>query len=393
MNRERMDSRLSKLYRDSVETRRRRVEEALELAPGTLDQLDAGLSVEVADQLVENVIGLFPLPFAIATNFQIDGRDLLIPMVVEEPSVVAAASNAARMVRAGGGFTTSATDPITIAQIELRDVPDPAKATGFLKKHESRIGAECDAILASLVKRGGGFRGMECRRLRDEKRLVVHLHIDCRDAMGANAVNTVAEAVSGTIVGMTGGTVGLRILSNLADQRMVKASCTIPTDALLRGERDGATVRDGIVATSQFAILDPYRAATHNKGIMNGIDAVVLATANDWRAVEAGAHAYAARSGTYSPLSVWTTSPTGELVGELELPLSVGIVGGATKIHPTAKLACELLRLERATDLARIAAAVGLAQNLGAISALASEGIQQGHMALHNRSRDLQSKD
>ncbi len=369
------------------------MEEALELAPGTLDQLDAGLPLEVADQLVENVIGVFPFPFAIATNFRIDDADFLIPMVVEEPSVVAAASNAARMVRAGGGFKTTATKPVTIAQIELRDVPDPGAAAKTLEGHSSQIGAECDAVVPNLVARGGGFRGLESRCLRDGSTLVVHLHIDCRDAMGANAVNTIAESVSTTIVGLTGGSVGLRILSNLADQRLVVARCTIPAEALRRGERDGASVRDGIVAASQFAVLDPYRAATHNKGIMNGIDAVVLATGNDWRAVEAGAHAYAARSGTYSPLSVWTASPNGELVGELELPLSVGIVGGATKIHPTAKLACKLLGLERATDLARIAAAVGLAQNLGAISALASEGIQQGHMALHNRSRSLQSQD
>lgn len=383
-------SRLSGLFRDDVATRRRRVEDALGLATGSLDGLDPGFSIEAADQLTENVLGLFQLPFSVATNFQIDGVDRLIPMVVEEPSVVAAASHAAKMARAGGGFTTAATDPVTVAQVELRSVPDIGAAVRRITAAAPSIGETCDQLKPRLKARGGGFRGLDCRPLADGTTLVVHLKVDCRDAMGANAVNTIAEAVSDELAQLSGGRTGLRILSNLADTRLASAECRIPPDALARGGLSGEEVRDGVVAAYRFAALDPYRAATHNKGLMNGVDAVVMATANDWRAVEAGAHAYAARSGAYGPLSTWSVGESGDLRGRAELPLAVGIVGGATRVHPVARLAIEMMGIERSTDLARIAVAVGLAQNLGAMSALAAEGIQQGHMALHERSRDLQ---
>ena len=384
---DRTGSRLPGLYRDDVAVRRRRIEAALQLEENTLDRIDAGLSIETADVLVENVIGLFQLPFAVATNFVIDGVERLVPMVVEEPSVVAAASNGAKMAAAGGGFTTTATAPITIAQVELRDVTDMSTAIDRVDADTAQIAAECDRLCADLVRHGGGFRGLELRPLADGTTLVCHLLIDCRDAMGANTVNTVAEAIAPHLAELSGGSVGLRIVSNLADRRLVAVECKIPAEALRRGTITGDSVRDGIVATGRFATLDPYRAATHNKGVMNGVDAVVVATANDWRAVEAGAHAYAARSGHYEPLTSWIADEQGALVGRLELPLAVGVVGGATKTHPVAQLACEILGVSSATDLARVAAAVGLAQNLAAISALAAEGIQQGHMALHNRSR------
>ncbi len=356
-----------------------------------LDALDDALALEVADQLIENLVGLLPLPLGIATNFVIDGEELLVPMAIEEPSVVAAASYAAKMARAGGGFTTEATHPITIGQIELRRVPDVERARDAIEHEAAVICARGDAIMPRLVERGGGMKGIDVRVLADRSTIVVHLLLDCRDAMGANAVNTVAEAVSPELARLSGGEVGLCILSNLADRRLARASCRIPPRALKRKGLSGEQVRDGIIGAHRFAELDPYRAATHNKGVMNGVDAVILATANDWRAIEAGAHAYAARGGVYAPLSRWWADDEGHLCGFLELPLSVGTVGGATRIHPTARLVRTILRVERATTLARIATAVGLAQNLAALAALGAEGIQQGHMSLVARSRELEA--
>ena len=382
----RAGSGLSGLNRCDVAERRRRIEKALGLDAGTLDSIDTGLSVEAAEVMVENVIGLFQLPLAVATNFVIDGVERLVPMVVEESSVIAAASNGAKMVRAGGGFVTSATDPITIAQVELRDVLDMDTAVSRIESASTDLAAECDDLCRDLVVFGGGFRDFELRPLGDGATLVCHLLVDCRDAMGANIVNTLAEAIAPRLAELSGGTVGLRIVSNLADRRIATAECQIPSSALGRRDTKGTDVRDGIVAATRFADFDPYRAATHNKGVMNGVDAVVVATANDWRAVEAGAHAYAARTGRYRPLTDWSVGSDGALIGRLELPLSVGIVGGATRTHPVAQLACEILGVRSASDLARVAAAVGLAQNLAALAALAAEGIQQGHMALHSRS-------
>jgi hydroxymethylglutaryl-CoA reductase len=379
-------SRLSGLHRDAVRQRRRRVEAAAGVAPGALDGLDVGLTVDLADKMVENVVGVHGLPIGVATNFLVDGREVLVPMAVEEPSVVAAASNGALRARAGGGFVTAADDSLTVAQIEVRRAPDVARAALAVRAARAEVLEIGNACQPELVALGGGARDVEVRTLDDGATLVVHLVVDCLDAMGANAVNTMAETLAPRIEALTGGKVGLRILTNLADRRLVRARCTVPVQSLARRSATGEEVRDGVVAAYRFAALDPYRAATHNKGIMNGIDAVVIATGNDWRAVEAGAHAYAARGGSYGPLTTWTVGERGDLRGEIELPMALGTVGGAARVHPSARLARQILGTERARDLARIVAAVGLAQNLAALSALATEGIQEGHMALHARS-------
>ncbi len=379
-------SRLSGLHRDTIRQRRRRIEVASELEARMLDELDEGLSVEQADKMAENVVGVHGLPIGVATNFLIDGVEILVPMAVEEPSVVAAASNGALRARAGGGFSTSADASLTVAQIEVRSSPDVPLAVAAVNGARAEILDSANSCQPELVSLGGGARDVEVRILPDHETVVVHLVVDCLDAMGANAVNTMAETLAPRIEELTGGTVGLRILTNLADRRLVRARCTIPVDSLERKSASGEAVRDGVVAACRFAALDPYRAATHNKGIMNGIDAVVMATGNDWRAVEAGAHAFAARGGSYGPLTTWSIDSNGDLVGEIELPMAIGTVGGAARVHPSARVARKVLGTERARDLARIIAAVGLAQNLSALSALATEGIQEGHMALHARS-------
>ena len=379
-------SRLSRLHRDQVEQRRRRVERAAGLEPGALDGLEPGLTVDQADKMVENVVGVHQLPVGVATNFIIDGRELLVPMAIEEPSVVAAASNGALRARAGGGFVTRVDDSLTVAQIEVRQSPDVSAAVAAVQAAGAEVLAIADASQPELVSLGGGAREVEVRVLADGETVVVHLVVDCLDAMGANAVNTMAEALAPRVEELTGGVVGLRILTNLADRRLARARCSIPAESLARRSATGEQVRDGVVAADRFAALDPYRAATHNKGIMNGIDAVVMATGNDWRAIEAGAHAYAARSGQYSPLTSWWVGEGGWLEGRIELPLAVGTVGGAARVHPGALLARRVIGSDRARDLARVIAAVGLAQNLSALSALATEGIQEGHMALHARS-------
>jgi hydroxymethylglutaryl-CoA reductase len=314
-----------------------------------------------------------------------NGRDHLAPMVVEEPSVVAAASNAARIVRSGGGFEAEADAPIMISQIQLDEVPEPERACEAIRAHTDELLAMADAAVPGLVKRGGGARGLEVRNL-GEGMVVVHVHVDCRDAMGANLVNTVAEQLSLRVQELAGGVIGLRILSNLCDQRKVRVRARIPASALAFDGYPGEAVRDGIVRASRFAELDPYRAATHNKGIMNGIDAAVIATGNDWRAVEAGAHAYAARNGRYEPLCTWRRGDDGSLVGYLELPLSLGIVGGPARVHPAARFGIRAANIESATELAMLIACVGVASNLAALRALATDGIQRGHMALHARS-------
>ncbi len=346
------------------------------------------LSVDRAAGMVENVVGTFELPLGIATNFTINGRDVLVPMAVEEPSVVAAASFMARLARDCGGFETSSSAPLMRAQVQVLGVTDPHGARQALLRHRDEILAVANSRDQVLIGLGGGCRDIEVHVFADTPRgamVVMHLIVDVRDAMGANTVNTMAEAVSPLVERITGGTVCLRILSNLADLRIARARVRLTPAALTSGERDGAAVIEGILDAYTLAAIDPYRAATHNKGIMNGVDPVIVATGNDWRAVEAGAHAYACRGGRYTSLTRWEKDTSGALVGTIEMPMPVGLVGGATRTHPLARLALKILGVTSATELGEIAVAVGLAQNLGALRALATEGIQRGHMALHAR--------
>ncbi len=348
----------------------------------------SGLSMELANHLIENVIGIHPLPLGIALNFIVNGKEVLVRMAIEEPSVVAGASYMAKLARQTGGFHAQADPPYMIGQIQILDLVNPYLARHRLLAEKETILAEAARYDPVLQNLGGGPRDIEVRVIENSPIgtfLVMHLIMDVRDAMGANAINTAVEKLTPLIEAISGGKVHLRILSNLADKRLARASCVIPVEQLQQEDIPGEVVRDGIIAAWAFAASDPYRAATHNKGIMNGIDAVLIATGNDWRAVEAGAHAYAARSGKYTSLSQWGKDKQGNLVGTLELPLAVGIVGGATKVHPTAKLALKLLGVRTAQELAEIIVSVGLAQNLAALRALATEGIQRGHMALHAR--------
>jgi hydroxymethylglutaryl-CoA reductase len=347
-----------------------------------------GLSPAQAGQMIENVVGIHALPLGIAVNFLINGQDYLIPMAIEEPSVVAGASFAARLVRDGGGFTTSSDQPVMIGQIQVVDVADPQAAHSQLLAQKNRLLQLADQTDPLVVSLGGGSRDLMVRIVEDSTvgpMLVLHLLFDCRDAMGANTVNTACEALAPEVENITSGRVVLRILSNLADRRLARAKCTIPAEALAFEAFTGQTVARRIIEAYALAAHDPYRAATHNKGIMNGIDAVAIATGQDWRAVEAGAHAYAARSGRYTSLSHWSVDADENLAGTLALPLAVGIVGGASRVHPTAKVALKILGVKTAQELAEVMAAVGLAQNLAALRALATEGIQRGHMQLHAR--------
>jgi hydroxymethylglutaryl-CoA reductase len=345
-----------------------------------------GLTLTQADHMIENVIGTYSLPMGIATNFLINGKDVMIPMVIEEPSVVAAVSNAAKMFREGGGFTTSSDDPVMIGQIQVLDVADVHQAAEQVAAHKAQLMDEVDRVGGSIVKHGGGARDIQARVFEHTPvgaMLVVHLLMDTRDAMGANAINTAAEQLAPHIERITGGRVNLRILSNLTDQRKARAEGMIPASELARDDMDGKDVARSIVEAGIFAEVDPYRAATHNKGVMNGIDAVVIATGNDWRAVEAGAHAYAVRGGRYTSMTRWWQDAEGNLHGSIELPMAVGIVGGATRVHGAAQIALQILGIQSASDLAEIIVSVGLAQNFAAIRALATEGIQHGHMRMH----------
>jgi len=375
-------SRLEGFYRLSVPERQRRLTDRYNLTENEITALtDGGLSLELANRLIENVVGIHDLPLGIATNFQINGRDYLIPMAIEEPSVVAAASHAAKLVRNTGGFSASADAPLMIGQVQVLDIPDVEAARDKILAARDEITKLADSK-STLVEFDGGTRDLQVRVLRDTRvgpMLIVHLIVDVRDAMGANSVNTSCETIAPFIEKLTGGRVVLRILSNLADKRLARASCRVE-----KGDIGDDVVRN-IVDAQVMAEVDPYRATTHNKGIMNGIDAVVVATGNDWRAVEAGAHAYAARSGQYRALTVWNRDQTGDLVGSLELPIVSGIVGGTVNAHPLAKIALKILDVKTAPEFAGVLASVGLAQNLGALRALAAEGIQQGHMALHAR--------
>jgi len=383
------NSRISGFYKMTLEERRSRLGETAGQTPESLLPFTTGgLSPEDADHMIENVIGLYSLPLGIALNFRVNGRDVLVPMTLEEPSVVAGASFMAKLARAGGGFTATTTDPLMIGQMQVIHVPNLEESKLKLYEHKAELLAEADFIDPILKKFGGGARDLEVRVIEESPIggfLVLHLIYDVRDAMGANAVNTACERLAPRVEAITGGKVHLRILSNLADRRIARARCTIPLKELAFDTFSGEEVRDGIIAAYAFAAADPYRAATHNKGIMNGVDSVVIATGNDWRAIEAGAHAYAARSGRYTSLSTWGRDADGSLVGTLEMPMAVGIVGGATKVHPTAQAAVKLLGVNTAGELAEIIVSVGLAQNMAALRALATEGIQRGHMSLHAR--------
>lgn len=340
------------------------------------------LPIDVADHMVENVIGIFPEPMGVAVNFQVNGKDYIIPMATEEPSVIAAASNAAKMVREGGGFKTSSTTPVMIGQIQVVKLKDAAKAKQAVLDAKEQLLKKANEQDPILNQFGGGAKDLDARVIETTMgpMVIVHLYVDCRDAMGANAVNTMAEAVAPIIEQLTGGHVYLRIISNLAVRRLAKATCVVPKEAL-----GGEDVVEGIAYASAFAAADPYRAATHNKGAMNGIIAVVLATGNDHRAIEAGGHAYAALNGQYSTFSKWVKNSNGDLEGSIELPMAVGLIGGAVKTHPIARIATKILGVKSANEFGEVLAAVGLAQNLAALRALSSEGIQRGHMSLHAR--------
>ena len=379
-----------KFYELTPSGRLEQLAEETRLAPAALDALSGaqGLNLAQADHMIENVVGTYALPLGVAQHFLVNGREVPVPMVIEEPSVVAAASFMARLARAGGGFTASATAPEMIGQMQVLDIPDLQQAKAALEAQRENLLAEADKIDPLLLKLGGGARDLQVRLIEDSPIgpfLVLHLIMDVRDAMGANAVNTALERLAPQVEGISGGRVLLRILSNLADRRLARAQCRIPLEALAFNDFSGGEVRDRIIEAWAFAAADPYRAATHNKGIMNGVDAVVLATGNDWRAVEAGAHAYAARSGRYTSLSTWSKGEDGSLLGSLEMPMAVGIVGGATRVHPGASAAVQLMGVKTAAELAEVIVSVGLAQNLAALRALATEGIQRGHMALHAR--------
>lgn len=405
-------SRLSGFYQLPLAERAAIVAAWAELTPQEVSLLTEGMGVERGDKMIENVIGRYDLPLGIATNFTINGRDYLIPMVVEEPSVVAAVSFAARLARAGGGFRTGSSEPVMIAQVQLLGITDPDRATRAILEAKEEVLALANTS-PTIARLGGGPVDIEVRWLAETPTvpmMVVHLLFDVRDAMGANAVNTAAETIAPRLEALSGGRALLRILSNYSDRRRAWAEVAIPAGAFATGEFSGDAVIEGIAHANALAVADPYRAATHNKGILNGIDAVAIATGNDWRAIEAGAHAYAARHGQYAALTEWRVMrqvaelpassafwdtatgraalPEGDaplLYGRLELPLAVGIVGGATRAHPVAQVAMKILGVNSARELSEVMAAVGLAQNLAAIRALVTDGIQAGHMALHAR--------
>ena len=372
-----MKSDLKGFYKLPLEERLGLVKDFANLTDEDISLLKAsGLELEQAQRMIENVVGTFELPFGVAVNFIINGTDYLIPMVIEEPSVVAAASNAAKLARFTGGFFTSSTDPIMIGQVQLVGVDSPFLAKHQILEHKHELIQLANDQDPVLLKFGGGCRDVEVRVL-DNGMVITHLLVDCRDAMGANAVNTMVEAVAPRIEEITGGHVYLRILSNLAIYRIARARVRYSKEAI------GPETVDGIVNAYEFARVDPFRATTHNKGIMNGITAVVLATGNDTRAIESGAHSYASLSGRYTSLTHWEKDSRGDLLGTIEIPMAVGLVGGATKSHPVARVAVKILGVTTAKELGEVMAAVGLAQNFAALRALATEGIQRGHMKLH----------
>jgi len=376
-------SRISGFHKMSLQERVQVLKDFADLSDQDVALLgkSAVLGLETAERMIENVIGTFELPLGLVPNMAVNGRDILVPLAVEESSVVAALANAAKMARSGGGFFTSSSGPIMIAQIQAVGLTDPFAAKLKILERRDEILALANEQDPVLVKLGGGCQDIEVRVLDSAAgpMVVTHILVDTRDAMGANAVNTMAEALAPHIEGWTGGRVFLRILSNLADRRLARARCLVKKDAI----PPGPEVIDGIVTAWAFADADPYRAATHNKGIMNGVSALVVATGNDFRAIEAGAHSFAARTGRYRSLTKWEKNQDGDLVGSIEMPLAVGLVGGATVIHPLAKLVVKILGVKTARELAEIGAAVGLCQNLAALRVLSAEGVQRGHMSLH----------
>ena len=380
----RKTSEISEFYKLNLKERVQIVKEFAGLTDEEVDILQStgSLPLDLADRMIENVVGAIPIPLGIAVNFLINGRDYLIPMAIEEPSVVAAASNAAKMARQKGGFFTSSTEPIMIGQVQAVGIKDPHEAKMAILAAKDDILKKANEQDPVLVGLGGGAKDLDVKVIQASTgpMVITELFVDCRDAMGANAVNTMAEAVAPLIERITHGRVYLRIISNLAAKRLARAWAVVAKEAV-----GGEEVVDGIVDAYAFAAADPYRAATHNKGILNGIIAVTIATCNDHRAVEAGAHAYAARLGQYGPLTVWEKNKDGDLAGSIQLPMAVGIVGGATRVHPVAKVALKILGVKTARELGEVMAAVGLAQNLAALRALAHEGIQRGHMSLHAR--------
>jgi hydroxymethylglutaryl-CoA reductase len=377
-------SRISGFYKKPVEERIKIVAEKCELNDEDIAVLksDGGLSIDAADHMTENVIGSIAYPFSVAVNFRVNGKDYLVPMAGEEPSVVAAASNMARLMRKDKGIVATATDPVMIGQIQILDIPDMDEAIQKINDNKKMLLEAANELDPILVKFGGGAKDIELRPIETAvgPMLIVHLLVDCRDAMGANAVNTMVETLAPTIAELTSGRCLLRIISNLADRRLVTVKCRVKSDDI-----GGPEAVDKIVAAWAFADADPYRAATHNKGIMNGIAAVALAFAQDHRAIEAGAHSYAVRDGQYRSMSKWSKADNGDLLGEMTLPMAVGLVGGATRSHPMAQIARKILGVAKAVELGKIMCAVGLAQNLGALRALTQEGIQEGHMKLHAR--------
>lgn len=386
-------SEISGFYKKSLEERRRVVREWAGLTEEEARVYDfpPGIDPAVLGRMIENVVGAFALPLGVATHFRINGTDYLVPMAIEEPSVVAAASNAAKVARAAGGFTAQTTPPVMIGQVQLVGVPDPAAARLRVLAARDGLLAAANAKDPMLVKFGGGAREIEVRLL-DTPRgpmVVVHLLVDARDAGGMNAVNTMCEALAPELARLTGGRAVLRIISNLAIHRLARASAVFPRSALATPDASGAEVVEAILDAYTLAAVDPFRCATHNKGIMNGISSVVVATGNDFRAIESGAHTYAAfrarDGGIVRPLTTYEKNRDGDLVGTIELPLAVGLIGGATAVHPTAKANVKLLGVKGAAELAQLLAAVGLAQNFAALRALATEGIQRGHMELHAR--------
>ncbi len=388
-----ISSRIPGFYKYSVAERLNLLRTAEHLSDEDFLLLKNGrnlLRAEDSDKMVENVIGVFGLPLGLGLNFQVNGKDYIVPMVVEEPSIIAAVSSAAKIVREAGGFTAGSSESILIGQIQLMDVKSPAHALQILVQSKDQIINLANSLHPNMIARGGGARDLEVHLLPAtaayNDMVIIHLLVDTQNAMGANLVNSMCEGVAPLVEKLTGGRVFLRILSNLADRSLVRATCRIPVHLLNSGDYSGDEVRDGIILANEFAKADPYRAATHNKGIMNGIDPVVIATGNDWRAQEAAAHAYAARGGKYTALTLWEKAENGDLIGQIELPVRVGTVGGPLESNPTVPIVHHILNIQSARELAELLGAVGLAQNMSALKALATEGIQRGHMSLHARS-------
>jgi hydroxymethylglutaryl-CoA reductase len=370
-------SRISEFYKLSLGERAEEVKKFAALTQDEVKVFQSSLTLEQADRMIENVVGMIPIPIGIATNFRINGKDYLIPMATVEPSVVAAASYGAKMARAKGGFTTSNTGSIMVGQIQLVNVEDASQAEKAILRAKDEI-----LTIANQQRRTIQAQDLKVRTVKTSlgPMVLAELYVDCKDAMGSNSVDDMAEAVAPFIEKITGGKVLLRIVSNYAIERLVRAKAIIAKEAV-----GGSEVVEGILKAYALAEADIRRAATHNKGIMNGISAVALATCNETQGVEAGSHAYAARNGRYRPLTVWQKDENGDLVGTIELPMAIGIVGGAVSAHPTARVALKILGVKSATELGEVMAAVGLAQNLAALRALVSEGIQRGHMELHAR--------